>query len=99
MSAVTQLPDTPHPTGATGREAGDAPSDLQAYEALSEAADLVTRAGRLLRRAHQLGLGFQLYDLADEIHAEIRRCPYQPTAPRRPRFPRNLTTAPDRADS
>lgn len=99
MSAVTQLPDAPHPPGARGPGACGSPSDLQAYETLSEAADLVTRAGRLLRRAGYLDLGFQLYDIADEIHAEIRRGPYQPAAPRRPRFPRTLTTASGPSDS
>ena len=60
MSAVTQLPDAPRPSAVRHREAGDALSDLQAYDALSEAADLVARAGRLLRRARHPGLGFHL---------------------------------------
>ena len=99
MSTVTQLPDSVHPPGDGDREACGSPSDLQAYETLSEAADLVTRAGRLLRRARHLDLGFQLYDIADEIHAEIRRCPYQPAAPWRSHLPRTLKTASDPPNS
>jgi len=99
MSTVTQPPSTVHPPGDGAREVCGSSSDLQAYETLSEAADLVTRAGRLLRRARYLDLGFQLYDIADEIHAEIRRGPYQPAAPQRPRVPRTHTTAPDPTNS
>jgi hypothetical protein len=93
MSTVTQPPNTVHPPGDGNREAGDLLSGLPAYDALSEAADLITKAGRLLRRAGQPDLGFHLSDIADEIHTEIRRC-YQPAAPKRPRFARGLT-APD----
>ena len=93
MSTLTQLPDTVHPPGDGNRKAGDPLSALHAYDALSEAADLITKAGRLLRRAGQPDLGFHLSDIADEIHTEIRRC-YQPAAPKRPRFARGLT-APD----
>ena len=74
MSTVTQLPNTVHPPGDGNREAGDPLSDLPAYDALSEAADLITKAGRLLRRAGQPDLGFHLSDIADEIHTEISRC-------------------------
>ncbi len=98
MSAVTQLPDAPHPCAPREREACDALGDLQAYDALSEAADLVARAGRLLRRAHQPTLGFRLSDIADEIHTEIRRCPYQPAAPKRPRLT-PAATIPDAPNS
>ena len=93
MITVTQPPTTVHPSGNGNREAGDPLSALHAYDALSEAADLLTKAGRLLRRAHHPGLGFHLSDIADEIPTEIRRC-YQPAAPKRPRFARGLT-APD----
>ena len=91
MSAVGPLLDTPHPPGEHYREANEAPTDLQAYGALSEAADLVARAGRLLRHARQPGLGFHLSDIAGEIHTELRRCPYQPAAPQRPRHPTTPT--------
>jgi len=97
MSTVTQLPDTVHRPGDGNREVCDALSELQAYDALSDAADLITKAGRLLRRAGQPDLGFHLSDIADGIHTEIRRC-YQPAAPKRPRFARGLT-APDPSSS
>ena len=95
MSAVTHLLDAPHPPRVSDREACDALNDVQTYEALSEAADLVTKAGRLLRRVHQPALGFRLSDIADEIHTEIRRGPYQPAAPWRSHLPRTLKTASD----
>jgi hypothetical protein len=98
MSTVTQLPKTVHPPGDGDREVGGALSELQAYDALSEAADLITKAGRLLRRARQPGLGFHLSDIADEIHTEIRRCHHQPAAPQRPHLARG-TAPPDSSSS
>lgn len=94
MSAVTQLPDAPHRSGVRDRDARDELSVLQVYDALSQAADLVCKASRLLRGAHQPDLGFRLYDIADEIHAEIRRCPYQPAAPQHSRSARSPATDP-----
>lgn len=51
------------------------PTYHEVYEMLSEAAHLVSRAGRKLRCAQQSHAGFALQSVVDEIHEHIRQLP------------------------
>jgi hypothetical protein len=71
----------PRPARMTARPAVavdvDEPSYPEVYELLSDAAHLLSRAGRELRKEH-LSDGLAVQGLADDVHTQIRKLP--PTA-------------------
>jgi hypothetical protein len=77
--ATRQRPalSTPRParrTAAAAMTTDERPSYTEVYEMLSQAAHLLSRAGRELRK-ERVGDGLAVQGLADDVHTHIRKLP------------------------